>query len=761
MNEEAFLHRYRFFIFAAILALIMGVQSAPAQTAANITIISGSGQIFCSCPLAVGGGQLGFLPMVVKVTDAQGNAVANASVTWEVTLAPLASPALASGSVGTDPANGNQTWTTTTATDGTTQNSLALPGGGFGTTSTPPTEMQVRAMVPNGATVTFSETQAYNASGGSGQISEVSSNLPAANSQSPLVAVSGQQGYTYNGQVGQGLNLGVLTASGTPVPGVSVRIANFQTSPIATCATGPGADPGSVLTDPTGYATCNPVFSGSGPGTFILVIGGVTDPTKIASPQIGDLLTYYLNVPPPMAFQVTAVVPGSINVVSGSGQSASSGQALTGTLNATVFAQGGGTLAGQSVTWSANPSSAATLANATTTSDINGNVTNSLVFSNNASGTITVTAVLTSNPNIKATFTETAVPVVTAGALSKVSGNSQTALVGTTFSAPLIVQLTANNGTLVANYPVTFSATGGAILSTTQTNTGSNGQALVTVTAPSAAGAFTVTASAAGFSQTFNLIATPPGPTLTTGSFSNGADGRIGSISPCALASISGTGLAQGPGINTNNPFGLGALSNSVASDTITFGGTQAPILSVSNVSGLQQITFQVPCTASTGSNQVTVSVGGGNAATSVNVLPASPGVFQTNTILAVSSGATYPVGVFVRPDGTFVSQSNAARKGEVIVAYATGLGQASPSVGTNALPLPTAISNPTSTIIVGIANAGVPVVSAQLSSDVVGVYKVSFQIPTSSPSGTQVFSLGVSAGGQNYYSAGSAIPIQ
>ena len=150
---------------------------------------------------------------------------------------------LANGTVGTDPSNGNQSWTTTTANDGTSQNSLQLPGGAFGTTTSLPTEMQVRASLPNGASVTFTENQAYNASGGSGQIDEVSSQSPAANSVTPLVGISGQQGFTFNGQSGQSLTLGVLTAGGTPVPGVSVRIANFQSSPTAACVTGPGADP--------------------------------------------------------------------------------------------------------------------------------------------------------------------------------------------------------------------------------------------------------------------------------------------------------------------------------------------------------------------------------------------------------------------------------------------------------------------------------------------------------------------------------------
>ena len=51
--------------------------------------------------------------------------------------------------------------------------------------------------------------------------------------------------------------------------------------------------------------------------------------------------------------------------------------------------------------------------------------------------------------------------------------------------------------------------------------------------------------------------------------------------------------------------------------------------------------------------------------------------------------------------------------------------------------------------------------ISATLSQDLVGVYQVTFQVPTNAPSGTQVFSVGVTVGGKNYYSEGTGIPIQ
>ena len=242
----------------------------------------------------------------------------------------------------------------------------------------------------------------------------------------------------------------------------------------------------------------------------------------------------------------------------------------------------------------------------------------------------------------------------------------------------------------------------------------------------------TVTATAAGFTQTFNLTVSPPGPTLTANSFVNAADQQIGSLSPCSLATINAAGLVSGvQGVVSSSLFGLGPLSSTLGTDTVMFGNTPAPILNVGTIGNQQQLTFQVPCTASTGSNQVTVAVGAGSATATVNLLPASPGVFETSTMLTLPNGSPSPMGIFLRPDGTFVTPANPARKGDTIIAYVTGLGTGDTSVGTNALPLPTAISMANNTLVIGIANQGIPLISAQLSPDLVGVYLVSFQVPT------------------------------
>src|SRR5215813_1492504 len=67
----------------AWLALFLCASAAFAQSPTNISVVSGNGQLICqACPFNI---QAGFLPLVVKVTDANGNPVVGTTVSWNVT----------------------------------------------------------------------------------------------------------------------------------------------------------------------------------------------------------------------------------------------------------------------------------------------------------------------------------------------------------------------------------------------------------------------------------------------------------------------------------------------------------------------------------------------------------------------------------------------------------------------------------------------------------------------------------------------------
>jgi uncharacterized protein (TIGR03437 family) len=115
---------------------------------------------------------------------------------------------------------------------------------------------------------------------------------------------------------------------------------------------------------------------------------------------------------------------------------------------------------------------------------------------------------------------------------------------------------------------------------------------------------------------------------------------------------------------------------------------------------------------------------------------------------------------VLQREDGSFVSNTNRAQRGERIRLYATGLGQTIPLTGTNrAGRIGQAVFAP---IVVGINNAGVNVVSSETLPGVVGVYVVTFVVPADAPAGDTVLGLaGRGLDNQLHSAPGSIIAIQ
>ena len=726
------------FLVPVVLAAIAMAPHASAQTPANITVVSGNGQLICQlCP--VGGVPTNFDSMFVKVTDANGNPVINAPVTWILT----------SGS-GTLQSNNNLTDQTLTnaqgiASEGFFPVSAQTPLIGF-------TQNTIEASIASGAAVTFYETLAYPGTTISQLVTAQpltpTTPTPCPNCISPGDTLTGTAGSTSSTPFEVVVSAQSL---GQVVPNVSLRLISNQTSPTVSCATGAGADPGSVLTDSTGTATCTAILgSTTGSGSFYMLVGGVLSVGyNQGNPPQGYFTSnnFRLNVTPGVA---TGIMIGS-----GNNQSAAPGQALAAPLIAELVDGNGNPLSGQQVTWTVvSPTNGATLSNTTMTSNSSGQVQTNVTLASSAAGQVTIKVALASNPNVSATFTATATVQITG--LQFVSSNSTTVMVNS--STPVTVQLTAANGQSAANIPVTFSITGAATLSGSSAVTNSSGQATVNVTAGATPGAVTITANADGQAATFNMTVIPAGPTLTPGSFYNGADFQQGSISPCSVATIIAPGVASAiQGVLAYD--GVGALPYALGSVQVTFNGAQAPIYNVANQNGQQQVTVQVPCSVTPGNVTVVVSVGGGSSMVTVPVKPASPGLFMTT----FTAGAA-AIPVLVRPDGSFVSSTNPAQPGETLIAFVTGLGPTTPSVATNALPAPG--SNPTvqGIIIPGMNGQGVSLVSSSISSDLVGVETVSFVVPTTTAAGNSTFSVGVlypASGSTVYYSNVGVFPVK
>jgi uncharacterized protein (TIGR03437 family) len=241
-----------------------------------------------------------------------------------------------------------------------------------------------------------------------------------------------------------------------------------------------------------------------------------------------------------------------------------------------------------------------------------------------------------------------------------------------------------------------------------------------------------------------------PSPILYT------SNSQVSVVVPYAVANRGATQVQVVQGYAAGTV--VGALPYQLANATVSFGKIAAPILNVANTGGVQSMVVQVPCEVSPGTVPVTVQVGGGVSSTTTNVLPASPGIFGS----AMADGVTRAV--LVRPDGSFVSLQNPARRGETIRLYVTGLGPLLPAMASNSVPPPGTDSLAVGQVIVGINNSGALVLAARAAPDRIGVYEIAFQVPSDAPTGNDiVLNVAVNAPGvsSTAFSGGSKIPIQ
>jgi uncharacterized protein (TIGR03437 family) len=723
-------------VFAVAIALFIICSSASAQNV-SISIVSGNGQLICaSCPTKP---ITTFNPLVVQVKDATGRPVPNATIAWTFTSIQSASGSLNS--------------TTTTDANGQSQNTLfmnaalgslfsfsyaqgavtatvsALPPGTSGTT---------------GQSVTFYETTALtdqqtNPGAGTG-IVQLQNTLISPPIGTVVTGAAGSTNTTTPIQI----RVAGLVGGGVPNVAVIVVPPADPTQPTISCATVPGSQPNTALTDQTGTATCNVLFGGrQGTGTAQVIVGQTTAPFDVFN----------------VAFNVLPGVPGSVQVVTGNNQSGNAGATLLAPLVAVVGDQAGNPLSNVDVTWTVTQGSA-TLFNVRTVSDAVGRVSANVTLGSSP-GAVVITVAVRNAPNVSATFTENVNLAVSA--FQAVSGNNQSAAVSTAFSQPLVVQV-LNNGAPVVGAAVNFAVTSGsATLSAASANTDSQGRAQVTVQAGPTAGNVTITASLASFTQTFVLTVNPPGPSLTSDSFKNAASGLSGAISPCSLANIVAQGLAPGLQGVIAAPL-VGPLPLLVNNTTVAFSQPPAiptnifaPIWTVSNIGGQESMTIEVPCELSPGTATVTVNGPGGSKSINVQIQSAAPGIFET-----VGSDRRLR-GVVIRPDGSFATRENPVRRGETAHMLVTGIGPVIPSIGTNQVGLPESdsVGNPDN-LIVGIDNSGIQVIRATNARNLVGVYEVSFVVPADARTGDSIpLAFAVVVNGNLVFGNGSLIAIQ
>jgi uncharacterized protein (TIGR03437 family) len=141
-------------------------------------------------------------------------------------------------------------------------------------------------------------------------------------------------------------------------------------------------------------------------------------------------------------------------------------------------------------------------------------------------------------------------------------------------------------------------------------------------------------------------------------------------VVPGEIATLFGTNLTSSTGINLKS--GL-PLPNTFLTDSLMVNTNPAALFAVDNVSGQQQINFQVPWEAASGP-MANITIENNNATSAslaVLVLAAQPGIFNYTL-----GGDTF--GAVLHANFQLANTADPAKGGETVLIYCTGLGAVS-----------------------------------------------------------------------------------
>ena len=235
------------------------------------------------------------------------------------------------------------------------------------------------------------------------------------------------------------------------------------------------------------------------------------------------------------------------------------------------------------------------------------------------------------------------------------------------------------------------------------------------------------------FDQVPELPNPLPPPLLPPGAVVNGASFAPGSnaVAPGTIVAIFGNNLTDGRSClppSCNPTFGSnGSLKTTMTGTQVTINGTLAPIF----YSSPSQVGIEIPSELTGTSATVHVTVNGqASALQTIAIGPVSPGIF---TFTSDGKGA----GAFTHLDGSAVSAQNPAHAGELVILYATGLGQVTPSVPTGALP--TGASATVAATTLTIDDITVIPDFAGLAGGFVGLNQVNVRLPANTRSASNI----------------------
>jgi len=208
-------------------------------------------------------------------------------------------------------------------------------------------------------------------------------------------------------------------------------------------------------------------------------------------------------------------------------------------------------------------------------------------------------------------------------------------------------------------------------------------------------------------------------------------------VAPGSLVSIFGTNFASAVQVADSIP-----LSTTLANVSVTFNGIPAPLHFVAQAQVNAQLPWDVlPEGVDTGTATIIVSSGGNpSPPKTIQVARFSPGIFSIPST-GVGPGFVFHSDFsFAQPAGSVPGfAAKPAKRGEVIIFYANGLGPVDHPVANGGIPATGVLSNNTVKPQVLIGGIQASVVFAGLTPQFVGVNQVNVQVPPNAPIGAAI----------------------
>lgn len=693
----------------AVFSLIVGQQAPPPPVpaqgqAAALRILGGNNQ---------SGAPGARLPVALtaRVEDAAGNPLANIPVFWQPAGAqPVGLSVALSNVVSTSDAQGMVSAVATLGSSpGPVQVQVRTSGGiatPFGTTPGVPVLANFALTVAASQPVSFRIINGNNQSGLPG------ARLPAA------------------------LTARVEDAAGNPVPNIAVvwQPVNAQWVTLSDVVS---------TSDANGMVSANATL---GPSA-----GAAQVRLRTGNGAIQTMFTV----------TVLQTQPAALRITGGNNQLGAPGVRLPAPLSARVEDAAGNPVPNIPVVWQPVNGQSVSLSNVVFTSDATGMVS-ALATLGLSVGAAQVQLRIP-NTSVQTLFTLQAAVTITGVGI--IGGNNQEAAPGSGFAQPLTVQVSASERP-PAGLPVQFTSTGAPVSLSNGGSaiTDSNGRATVAVQAGSTSGAAIVTVSVGGFSTSFNLTIRAAQPAVTSSlSFFNAGSGQPGGVSPGEMVAVYAARLA--PNLQGCATPPAGPLPLALSGVRIQFAAGSytafAPLFSVCNTNGLEYAVVQTPVNVPLGDVTVTALAGDMPVGQStIAAIPVSPGIFET----AMPDGGRQAM--LQRPDGSFVSPENPARRGERLRAFVTGLGKpvtvSGVPIDTNQPGIVGDDAKPAAPVRIVLGARDLQIVSSIYATNTIGVYVLTFDVPGDAPAGSAInFAVATLVDGQYEFAKSTTLPIR